>query len=280
MDQEAVIEPIENEVDTPDGAVATEKAVDIGTEADDLALDGGSESPSDEETKKEAPAWVTELRKQNRELKKQLKERAAETATTPEAAPELGQKPSLESCDFDAAVLETKLDDWYTTKAKVETAKAAKALVEQAESDKWNATVGKHNERVRELAARVPKAAEYVSDAELALSPTQKGMIVHTSPESHRLLAVLGKNPKLLEEVSSIKDPALFVRRVVEVEMSLTGKKPRTAPERVLTGVSTGERGTAPGVDAALERLETEADRTGDRSKIIKYRRELANKAK
>ena len=197
-----------------------------------------------------------------------------------EEVPGPGEKPTLESCDFDATAFADKLEAWHETKRKADEAAAARKRAQDAEAAEWTIRVDGHNTRMQELAARVPKAAEYVAEADSVLTPTQRGMVVHTSPESHRLLAVLGKNAALLEEVSAIKDPALFVRRIVEIEMSLTSrtaKKP--APERTLTGsAASGSRGVVPGADATLERLEAEADRTGDRTKLIRYRRELAAK--
>lgn len=272
MDQEAGIEPVEESVEPIEGTEAPETTPE--PEIDPLAIEGESGSPPDEAESKEAPEWVRELRKQNRELKRQLKERAAPEPKAVET-PDLGVKPTLESCDFDAADYEAKLDAWHTQKLRVDAAAETKRAAKAAEESEWNAKVSAHTDRVKELATRVPKAAEYVADAEVMLSATQRGMIVHASSESHRLLAVLGKNPKLLEETAAIKDPTLFVRRIVEIEMSLAGKKPRTAPERILTG-GVAARGVAPGVDATLERLEAEADRTNDRSKVIRYRREIA----
>lgn len=273
---EAEIEAVD---ETPE--VATETTTEtVDAEAEELGLkvegEEAPESPTGDETK-EAPEWVRELRKQNRELKKQLKEREAAAPKVVDTTPLPGEKPTLESCDFDATAFADKLEAWHETKRKADDAAAQARRAQEAEAATWNAKVEGHNGRVQELAARVPKAAEYVAEADAALTPMQRGHIVHVSPESHRVLAVLGKNPALLEEVSAIKDHALFLRRIVEIELSLTGKTKKPAPERTLSGgAGGGSRGSVPGNDATLERLEAEADRTGDRTKLVRYRRDLA----
>ena len=267
MDEAEIPEGIESE---------TPEAVDPPEVVDELALEGDeSGSPPDTEEHADAPEWVRELRKQNREMKRQLREQQKTAATSAPAAPQLGQKPTLESCDFDATEYEAKLDAWHAEKRKVEEHEAEARRARESEEAEWSKRLDGHTARTKDLMTRIPKAAEYVEEAEAALSPTQKGMVIHTSPESHRILAMLGKHPDLLAEVSKISDPALFVRRITELEMTFKGStKPKAAPERVRTP-SAAAGGSMPGSDAELERLEAEADRTGDRTKVAAYRRKL-----
>ena len=75
---------------------------------------------------------------------------------------------------------------------------------------------------------------------------------------------------KRAAELAAITDPLKFGREIwkVESEVKVQTRKPTTQPERVV-------RGSAPlgASDATLERLRSEAERTGDYSKVFAYRK-------
>lgn len=85
----------------------------------------------------------------------------------------------------------------------------------------------------------------------------------------------LGKNPKKAKELAEIKDPVKFAFAVAKLETQL--KVNRKTPPPVMKTVS----GTGPvsgSVDSTLERLREEAARTGDMSKVFKYKQQLRQK--
>jgi hypothetical protein len=91
--------------------------------------------------------------------------------------------------------------------------------------------------------------------------------------------AALGKHPGKLAELAAIEDPIKFAAAVAKLEGTLKVQKRTRAPEP-----ETIERGNASvrqgGADQQLEKLEKEAARTGDRSKVIAYKRDQREKAK
>ena len=87
----------------------------------------------------------------------------------------------------------------------------------------------------------------------------------------------LGKNPKKAKELASITDPGKFAFAVAKMEAQLKvnpAKRP-PAPERAITGSSAPISGT---VGSTLERLRAEAEKTGDMTKVIRYRNQLREK--
>ena len=71
-------------------------------ETEELELSIGDESLTSQEEKEEAPAWVKELRKTNREQAKRIKEyerKLAEKESPPDLT--LGPEPTLEQFDYD-----------------------------------------------------------------------------------------------------------------------------------------------------------------------------------
>ena len=82
----------------------------------------------------------------------------------------------------------------------------------------------------------------------------------------------LGKSPTKLKELAIITDPVKFAFAVAKLERDLkvTTRKAPPPPEKVVTG-SAPKSGV---VDSQLERLRTDAEKTGDYSKVTQYQRE------
>ena len=83
-----------------------------------------------------------------------------------------------------------------------------------------------------------------------------------------------GKNSQKAEEFSQIKDPVKFALAINNMEKQLTvsKRKPATQPEKRVN--SSGPTGG--GSDKELNRLRTEAEKTGDYSKVVQYKRSLS----
>ena len=81
----------------------------------------------------------------------------------------------------------------------------------------------------------------------------------------------LGKNPKKLAELASIKDPVRFAVAVakLETQLKVSTRKPPPPPPKITSGSAP----VSGSVDSTLERLRAEAERTGDYTKVIQYKR-------
>jgi len=239
---------------------------------------GDEDSPPEEETKA-APAWVKELRKTNRELKKQLREKdeklKAVSGATETQPVELGKRPSIEDFDYDTEKFEEELSNWFERKHKVEEHKAKVAQEQQAQEKQWQERLNSYEESKGNLKVRDYEEAEF--NAQESLSTTQQGMIVQGAENPALVIYALGKNSNKLKEISKIKDPVKFAFTVAKLETQLkvqSKKRPSSKPEKTIKG-STGNSGT---VDSQLERLRSEAEKTGDYSKVIAYKNKLKSK--
>jgi len=108
------------------------------------------------------------------------------------------------------------------------------------------------------------------------LSVTQQGILLQGSDNSALLVYALGKNPKRAKELSEIKDPVKFAFAVSKLESQLKVTK-KTAPPPEKTPPSGGARSTG-GSDEVLENLRAKAERTGDYTQILAYKRQLQSK--
>ena len=111
-----------------------------------------------------------------------------------------------------------------------------------------------------------------------SLSQAQQVVIVKAASNSAMVVHALGKHPAKLAEISKITDPIKLAVAVSKLEgkLSVTKRGGPPEPERIARGGAP----VAQGKDKELERLEKEADRTGDRTKLIAYRQKLKAQAK
>ncbi len=252
-----------------------------GAGEEEVVITIGDEAPpaSDEDETQPAPPWVKDLRKADREKAKRIRELEAKLAE--KAAPAapgsvaVGDKPTLEACDFDAERFESELTAWHERKRQADEQAANVRKEQEAAQAAWNSKLTAYN------AAKATLKVTDFDDAEATLqetlSPTQLGIILNGADKPEQLVYALGKNPAKAKELASIKDPVKYAFAVakLETQLKVTPRKVAPAPERVVRGSA-----AATGMDTTLERLEAEADRTGDRSKVAAYRKQLRAQGK
>jgi len=214
-------------------------------------------------------------------LRAQLREKAKEVETLRKPAPvpqpiEVGEKPTLAGCDYDEEAYEAQLDQWKSRKAQAEEqARTAEQAQKQA-AEAWSAELQGHHEKKAALKFKDVQEAEEVALA--SLSQVQQAVIVKAASNSAMVVYALGKHPAKLAEISKITDPIKLAVAVSKLEgkLSVTKRGGPPEPERIARGGAP----VAQGKDKELERLEKEADRTGDRTKLIAYRQKLKAQAK
>ena len=247
-------------------------------EDDEVVITIGDEAPpaatDDEIEGKPAPAWVKELRREARESRKRIRELEAEKAQrdapAAPAVPAVGEKPTLESCDFDGEVYAEKLVAWNDAKRKADEAEAAKRQEQEAAHTEWQARVTSYNTAKAALKVDDFDGAEHV--VRETMTPLQQSVILNGADKPELLVYALGRNPAKAKELAAIKDPVKFAFAVakIETQLKVAPKKMPPPAERPIRSSA----GSATGVDNTLARLQAEADKTGDRSAVAKYLRE------
>ncbi|SSR15012.1 Uncharacterised protein [Acinetobacter nosocomialis] len=108
------------------------------------------------------------------------------------------------------------------------------------------------------------------------LTQTQQGILIHAAEKPELLIYHLGKNPQKAKELAAITDPIqfAFAAAKIDAQIKMTARKPSTSPERKPSG-SASYSGTT---DTTLAKLQADADRTGDSSKVVAYLRNQRNK--
>lgn len=268
---------LQDESESDDEPNDTEMESNEDSDDNELVVTFGEDSPPQEEDDgfngQPAPQWVKDLRKKNRELEKQLKAAQPVVKETKEDLV-LGNKPKLEEYAYDEDQYAEALDIWYDRKAQVEKRKAEVDAEQQKTQEQIQAVVNSYNEKKQQLKVRDFDDAE--SELTDKLSVQQQGLILEGADNPALMVYALGKNKARLDELAKITNPAKFAFAVakLETQMKQSTRKAAVAPEKTITGGAS----TSGTTDTTLDRLRKEAEKTGDYSKVVQYKRKQKQK--
>lgn len=241
------------------------------TEDDDVVVTIGEDSPP-EEDKTEAPEWVRELRKTNREKDKKIRELEGKLNQGTENKPvTLATKPTLEGCEYDDVKFEAELTAWFDNK-KLYDDEQNKAKAKTEEQNKnWQAKLDNYNKAKDELKVKNFDDVEaVVTDT---LSTIQQSIIVKVSKDPALLVYAIGSNPEKAKELSQITDPVEFAHALGALgkDVKVTKRKAPPSPETKVKGTAS----VSGSKDKHLEKLREEAANTGNYTKVTAYKKQL-----
>lgn len=271
-----------NDEDDRDDAESND-GEDTQEEGEEFDIVVGDEKPEEQEEDdfhgKPAPKWVKELRRDKKESDRRIKELEAKLneKEKPEAI-ELGEKPKLEDYGFDEDNPEyiEALEKWVDRKFQLKE-QERKKLEEQEKAQKvWQDKLNSYETKKTAIKSKVRDFDEAEELARDALSQTQQGILIHAAEKPELLIYHLGKNPQKAKELAAITDPIqfAFAAAKIDAQIKMTARKPSTSPERKPSGSASLSGAT----DTTLAKLQADADRTGDSSKVVAYLRNQRNK--
>lgn len=276
IEDDVEVEAEEIELEAEDAEMADDAEGDEAEDAEVVISIGGETPAPEEDEEARAPEWVRDLRKQYREEKrraKELEQRLAqvEQRSTPGVAP-LGPKPTLEKADYDTDRYERDLTAWYENKRQHDDREAAMKSEHQAVQKEWERKLEGYQGAKASLKVRDFEFAEDV--VQDTLSVMQQGMIVQGADNPALVVYALGKNPKKAKEIASITDPVKFAFAVakLETQLKISNRKAQSSPERKISGTAR----PSGAVDSTLDRLRSDAEKTGDYSKVFQYKKQRA----
>ncbi|MDW2635892.1 phage capsid protein [Citrobacter portucalensis] len=193
------------------------------TEEDDDHVDG-----------QPAPQWVKDLRKNNREKEKELRELRRELEQFKSKPAEqqpmqqvdvIPPKPTLESCDYDEVAFEQAVTDWYEKKSRAEQSKQQQQRQQQEYQQRFQQRVEAHQKRASTLPVKDYQQMEEIVRTEVP--DLHKEILIHCADEGSELIAYgLGKSQQLRQRVAAETDPlrAAFLLGQISKQVSLAPK--------------------------------------------------------
>lgn len=247
---------------------------DDGAQADEQGEEYLSFGSEEEQAPANEPETdlIKKLRREIRERDKQLSQvRKQPQAEEPVV---VGDRPTMEACDYDDDKFAQEFDAW---EARKEAKRAQDSRLEQGrreQEQRWQQVQEGYQSGKRSLKFSDKEEAEAAAFEEL--SEVQQAVIASVAENPALVIYAVGKNPAKLAELSGITDPLKLARQIGRMEATMAVKKRAkvTAPDTPVRGSVV----TAASVDKHEAKLEAEADRTGDRTKLIQYRRDKRQK--
>lgn len=232
---------------------------------------------ADDEAEEE-PALVKTLRDQIRERDRKIAAlRRTPTANDDDPEPAIAERPrSVADFDYDEERFNAAIDDHLAAKEAHIAWKARQTerdAARQRAADEQTKRVEKQRNAlgVSDYDERSSTVRETLSDAQLAI-------LINGADNPAQLIYALGRSQTRLALLAGEENLAKFAVQIGKMEKEIKVTK-RTAPvpETMVRG-ATGSlaRGAT---DKHLERLEKEAERTGNRTEVQKYKRSLRQRA-
>ena len=209
-----------------------------------------------------APEWVKKIREENRELKRQQREWQQQQGQSQQQA--LPERPVLEDYDYDDESYYQALETWMQTKAQHD----AQVQAETAKYQKYDDNYAKSAEA---MTAKIPNYKEIEQSIVDVLPPHRQAMIKIACSDAARMVVAFSKSPQKLNELAEMNDVE-FAYNLGKMETNMANtkrnpNKPRPTSHKLEGGAGGGDR--------QLEKLEAEADKTGDRSAVLAYRKKM-----
>lgn len=251
-----VLEPDEGE----------EQEAETSEEAEENAEEEFSIEIEGEEAEEEQPL-IKDLRQQLRDAKREVAD--FRKAQMPKI--EVGEKPTLESCDYDADAFEAKLDEWKDRKRQADAQEEEATKTAEVRNHEFQRKAIHYKARLQALPIPDDQKEEAEKIVIAALPQIIQSTIIEYMDDPAKIVVALAKHPQKLQQIANEPDPirALLALKEMERNLKVVTRKRPPAPE-----AETIVRGSAQFArsDKRLEQLEKEALRTGDRSKLIAYR--------
>ena len=243
-----------------------------------LTVQIGDEAPEEEE---ESSPVIRDMRKLLRDKDRRIKELEGATETRREKP----VKPTMDDCDYDTSEYERRTDQYLADMREYQAEEEkGRKRTEEAES-RWQERQTRYTGGKAKLAVKdFDDAEDVVRDVFSTPFPGLEriadmrfNMVLQGAKDSSLLIYALGKNPAKARELAAIEDPTEFAMALGRMEASVkTSRKPATEPEgKAPSGTGTG----AGSGDRTLDKLIAEADKTGDRSKVVAYKRKMKSAA-
>jgi len=269
LDSEAKIEADDTVAaqDGEDTVAAEDGEVVIAIEGEEPEPDPDAEIEAElGEAGKRALKAAREAAKEAAREAREAKARLAEIEAANKPKEEEIPRPTLEECGFNEDAFAEKMAAYVASQEKVKAKKAEEDARQKADADAYQAKLDRYNAERTKVGADDDAQARVVA----VLDARQQSALMHTSENAAVVVAALAKTPKALAELSAIKDPLLFVRKLTQIEGRISMTKAPPPPETKLRG---GVAIPSGNLQAQLDAAEKAAEVTGDRNEVLRIKR-------
>jgi hypothetical protein len=248
---------------------------------EDSVEDQGTDLDADVEESLGEPAKraLKRLREVASEKSRQARELEAKIALLEAEKPQPEKpalvRPTFEGCGFDEEKYAEAIEQYAAAKAEDEVLRKKEDEIRNQTNIDYTQRVQRYTEAKKSLQVQGYEDSE--DTVRKALSTQQQSIIIRNVAEPEKLIYALGRSKKALAELAEIQDLDRFSYKIAKLETSMIVKrKGPPPPESRLAGGNSSIAASGP-LKSQLEAAEKEAERTGDRTKVINLKRQMRN---
>jgi hypothetical protein len=269
LDNEAEL-PTEEVTEAPEVEAPEDGEIVVTIEGEEAEADEFADVDSDPDLGEKGKNAIKAARQAAKESLRKTKDleaklAAMEAATKPKE-PEI-KRPSLEDCGFNEDVFAERMAEYIASQEKVKAAREEEASREKAAAEAYQAKLNRYHAERAKVGVDDDAQARVVA----VLSPQQQSALMDASEDPAKVVAALAKTPKVLAELSSIKEIHKFAYHLAKIEgkIQVTQKAPPPPETKLRGGGSTvGAISTTP-----LDKLRDQASATGDYTAYLEEKR-------
>lgn len=218
----------------------------------------------------EEPPLVKKLRHELRDRDRKIAELRPK-----EAEIVVGEKPTLESCEYDEDRRDAEYEAWRARKAAAEKQQADRETAAQSQAREYQDLEVKYRASAAKLAVKPDDFAAADAAVRAALPEQVILAVAKYLDDPAKVVAALGKYPARLDTIASEPDPLkqIFMIRDLAGAIKVTTRRAAPPPES-----ETIQRGSAPlsatTVDKHAEKLLDAAAKSGSMNEYNRYMRD------
>lgn len=237
---------------------------------DEFAIELEGEEPVEE------TPLIRQLRAEVRDAKRELAERRK--AEAPQIV--VGERPTLEGCDYDEDKFAAELEQWHERKGQAAEAEKQAAQQAQVRNQEFERAIGTYRTRAAALPVKDFQQAEEAVRA--ALPDLLQSAIIQYADDPAKVVYALYKHPQKMAQIADEPDPIKAIKAVWNMERNIKVATRKAPPPPMAGNIQRGSAPVASAPDKEAEKLFNAGQKSGDMTAYLAYQREQrrnANKA-
>jgi hypothetical protein len=213
-----------------------------------------------------------------KDLRKQLRQQAQELAkvkpTQQQETIVLGEKPTLENCEWDTDKYDQELESYYDRKLKL-------ADLERAKNEETSKLSEKQAKQLQdyEAQAKALNARDFADKQQTFLdyfNNTPQGRVIMSAAKNKALVVyALGSDERKLEALSNITDDIELAAEVARIEskIKVQTRQANITPEKTVKSDAGGANVAQSAQMKQLEKLRAQAMKTGNYTEVRAFKK-------
>ena len=244
-------------------------------EGEPVSFGFGEEAEAEEAREPDETPLVRQLRKELRERNRELKRFQVEA---PQQAPKRRPRPTIDDHDWDQDKFNADLDLWVEEEKAADKAESEQRRTLEEKNREGTQILNEYQGRAKSFASthRIPDYEDAQAQVEDELGAEKVSLIIAGSPKAEELIYALYKNPGKMKTLAGIGNLPRFMYEAAMLQKDIKVRQGRKSPP---TDKPISSNGSAAMGDKKLAALEAKAAKTGDRTEVVRYKKQLKARA-